>query len=300
MKVFYDGKLFDEKKVSVPILAHSLHYGDAAFEGIRAYKLANGKLGIFRLEEHAERLRRSVKILAAKEAWSKEEIKRAIVETVRANKEEGDLYIRPLFFVGAGTLGLANIEKCPFHRAVMTIKFPPLLGEKASKVMISGWRKISSESYPVMAKLASNYVNSIIATREAKAAGYDEALFLNVNGRVAEGSGENIFIVKGKQLITPPPSEDILEGITRNTVMELAKELGLDVIERPVGAGELFFADELFFTGTAAEVVGIGEVNGITIGNGDVGEITAKLKEKYKAVVKGEDPKHKNWITEVD
>ncbi len=300
MLVWYDGELKEYDEVSVPLLAHSLHYGDAAFEGIRGYKLENGNIGIFRLPEHSKRMEISIKILMGEKKLSAEEIADASVKTVRANKDLGDMYIRPIYYLAEGTLGLSNIGKCKPHFAVATIPFPPLLGDKPIRIHVSDWRKMPSQSVPVMAKLSTNYVNSILATREAQKAGYDESLFLNIHGRVAEGPGENFFIVKGKRVITPPPSEDILEGITRNTVMELARDLGYEVLERPISLAEVFFADEAFFTGTAAEVVPIKEVNGVSIGNGDAGEVTSKLRSLYKDVVRGKVEKYKHWITEVN
>ena len=296
--MWLNGSLVDEDKVSIHPLSHSLHYGDAAFEGIRAYEQHDGSLAIFRLKEHAKRMEMSVRVLMGKQALDSAEVERACIEVVRENKL-GDSYVRPIYFLGNGTIGLHNIDKNKQYFAVLTLPFPPYLGDKAIRVMISSYTKFPSTTLPSTAKLSANYMNSILATREAKSNGYDEALLLNIHHRIAEGPGENFFMVKGKRIYTPPISEDILEGITRASIMKIAKDMGYEVVERPIGVAELWLADEAFFTGTAAEVVGIAEISGRTIGNGSTGEITSALQSKFKEIVRGKDENYKDWLTPV-
>jgi len=285
--VWLDGSLLPYEEAKVELLTHTLHYATGVFEGIRFYKGERGR-AVFRLHEHVERLFRSAKLVSLPlPPFSVEEVERAILETVKeSGLEEG--YIRPLIFMGAETLGL-HLEKLKPHLAIIVLPFPSYLGEegkrKGVRVSIEGV-KTPSHILPQQAKANANYLAGSIASRRAKAKGYDEALLLNIHGRVAEGPGENIFIVKGEHLITPPVSEDVLEGITRNTVMELAEGEGFKVEERPISVGELYGADEAFFTGTAAEVVPIVEVDGVAIGSGSPGEITRRIQELYEDAVR--------------
>ncbi|MEM4296378.1 MAG: branched-chain amino acid transaminase [Candidatus Anstonellales archaeon] len=299
MLMWFNNKLIDEKDFSIHPLSHSLHYGDAAFEGLRAYNLGNKKTGIFRIREHANRLVYSSSVLMGKKVLTVEEVEKGIIETIRGNKIS-EAYIRPIFFLGNGTIGINNLDKNQRFFAVMALPFPPFLDKnKAIRVLISSYRKTPSICQPANAKISANYVNSILASREARISGYDEALLLNIHNRIAEGPGENIFIVKNEKLFTPPLDEDLLEGITRDSIIKLAEHMGIEVIEKPISIAELLNADEAFFTGTAAEVVGIGEVSGYKIGDGNIGGITKKLQSLYEKATKGKIKAFRHWVKEV-
>ncbi|RME78987.1 MAG: branched-chain amino acid transaminase [Methanobacteriota archaeon] len=298
MLVWINGEMKDEKEVEIHPLSHSLHYGDAAFEGIRAYEQKDGSVAIFRLKEHAERMVRSSEILMGTNVpFTAKDVEEACKAVIRENNHK-DAYIRPIFFLGNGTIGLNNIEKNKQYLAVMALPFPSYLGDKPIRVMISSYRKTPSVVQPSTAKLSANYVNSIFATREAKRAGYDEALLLNIHERVAEGPGENFFLVKKGKIYTPPVSEDILEGITRDTVITIARELGYEVIERTLGVSDIYGAEEAFFTGTAAEVTPIAEVSSFKFGDGSTGPITEKIRSSFKEAVRG-NTEHKEWLSKV-
>jgi branched-chain amino acid aminotransferase len=296
--VWFNDKIVDEKEVFIHPLSHSLHYGDAAFEGIRAYDLGNGYSGIFRLADHAKRLIYSSSVLMGSKVLYQEKVEKAVIQTLKANKIK-EAYIRPIFFLGNGTIGINNLSKNQQMFAVMAIPFPPFLDKnKPIKAMISSYRKIPSVSQPANAKLSANYVNSILASREARIAGYDEAILLNIHNRVAEGPGENIFIVKNGIIYTPPLEEDLLEGITRDSVIKIARAKGFEVIEKPISVSELISADEAFFTGTAAEVVSIGEISGYKISD-KIGKITKIIQELYEKATHGKLKGFEHWVTKV-
>ena len=297
MKVWINGELKEDSEVRIHPLTHSLHYGDAAFEGIRAYEQHDGSVAIFRLKEHAKRLEKSVEALMGKPMVSAEDVVRGSIEAVRANALK-DAYVRPIYFLGNGTIGLHNIDKNEQFLAVMAIPFPPYLGKEPIRVMVSSLRKTPSVSLPSTAKISANYVNSILATREAKQNGYDEALLLNIHQRIAEGPGENFFVVRDGEIITPPVSEDILAGITRDAVMKIARDMGYSVREEPLGVADLYTVDEAFFTGTAAEIVAIKQISNIRISEG-TGEITAKLQGAFENIVRGKDENYSDWLTPV-
>jgi len=298
MLIWLNGKIIDEKDFYISPLSPTLHYGTGVFEGIRAYEQRKNVAGIFRLKEHAKRLVYSSKILVGKKVLEEKEIEKAVIETLKANKVT-EAYIRPLFFLSGGQIGLENIEKSKPSLLVAVVNYPPFLDKKPIKVKISSYRKIPSICQPQNAKLSANYVNSILATREAKEAGYDEALLLNIHGKISEGAGENIFLVKDEIIYTPPVSEDLLEGITRNSVIKIADYLGIKVIEKPLSIADLFNADELFFTGTAAEIVPIGNVNGFVISE-KIGKITKKIMETFDKIKRGKIKDFSHWITEVE
>lgn len=298
-KIWVDGELVPWDDAKVHLLTHSLHYGLGAFEGIRCYKRADGKSYIFRLREHVDRLFDTCKMVLLQPRFTREQIMRACAETLKANSlEEG--YLRPVIFLGEGAMGIYAPNN-PVRASVIAWKWGAYLGEEALK---SGIRcKISSFARHhvnvslAKAKMMGQYTNSVLAKREAKLGGYDEAILLDPNGYVSEGSGENIFLVKKGQLLTPDLSSSILEGITRDTVITLAREMGLTIQEGRLTRDQLWLADEVFFTGTAAEITPVREVDNRPIGDGIVGPITKKLQAKFFDVVRGEDSGHLEWLT---
>jgi branched-chain amino acid aminotransferase len=300
-KIWVDGELVAWDDAHVHILTHSLHYGLGAFEGIRAYKRANGKSYIFRLRDHIDRLFDTCKMVLTPPKYSREEIMKACADTLKANNlEEG--YLRPMVFVGDGAMGIYAPNNAN-RTTIIAWKWGAYLGDEALKsgirVKISSFARHHINVGLAKAKMMGQYTNSILAKREAKFGGYDEAILLDPAGYVSEGSGENIFIVKKGVLITPDLSSSILEGITRDTVITLAREMGLEVKEGRITRDQLWLADECFFTGTAAELTPVREVDNRPIGEGKVGPITKKLQDKFFAVVRGSDDSHKEWLTPV-
>lgn len=298
-KVWVDGELVAWDEAHVHVLTHSLHYGLGAFEGIRAYKRANGKSYVFRLREHIDRLFDSCKMVLIQPKFTREQVMTACLETLRVNNlEEG--YLRPMVFVGDGAMGIYAPNN-PIRTTVIGWKWGAYLGEEALKsgirTKISSFARHHINVSLAKAKMMGQYTNSILAKREAKLGGYDEAILLDANGYVSEGSGENLFIVKKGVIHTPDLSSSILEGITRETVMTLAREMGLEVREGRITRDQLWLADECFLTGTAAEVTPVREVDNRAIGEGKVGPITKKIQEKYFDVVKGSDASHPDWFT---
>ncbi len=296
-KIWMDGRFVDWKDATVHVLAHTLHYGLGVFEGIRCYQGKRGS-AIFRLKEHVERLFASAHIVQIKIPFTPADIQQAIVETVKINGLS-ECYIRPIVFIGYGGMGL-YVEKNPIQVAIAAWPWGTYLGEEGVQ---SGIRaKISSLARHhvnislTRAKITGNYANSQLAKREIKNAGYDEAVLLDTDGYVAEGPGENIFISRHGVLKTTPLTS-ILEGITRNTVMELATELGIPVVQERFSRDDLYLADEAFFTGTAAEVTPIREVDGRSIGTGKPGPITQSLQRSFFDAVHGQTEKHINWLT---
>lgn len=298
MKIWLDGKLDDEANLQTSLTDHALHYGTSAFEGIRFYEGADGQSYIFKLPEHLERLEFSIRSLSIEPPYATDQMTEAIKNTIKVEGHKSG-YIRPLFFAGKSGLGL-NPEKsgAQVGAAVIVLPWGRYLEENVITVKIAKTRRINPEANDPRAKVGGIYVNSIRVNQEAISAGFNEALLLDGAGKVAEGSGENIFLVKDGALHTPSLG-NILPGITRATVMELARDMGLSVTERDITPEELKDADELFFTGTAAEVTPIGKLDEVTIGDGKEGPITAKLAKAYHEVVTGTDESHKNWLTPI-
>ncbi|MGO8998875.1 MAG: branched-chain amino acid transaminase [Polyangiaceae bacterium] len=300
-KIWMDGEMVAWDDAQVHILTHSLHYGVAAFEGIRAYKRANGQTYVFRLREHIDRLFDSCKLALLQPKPTREQISAACVETLRVNgMSEG--YLRPLIFLGDGAMGIYAPNN-PVRTSVICWKWGAYLGEEALKkgirCKISSFARHHINISLAKAKMTGQYTNSVLAKREAKFGGYDEAILLDSNGYVSEGSGENIFIVKKGVLQTPDLSSSILEGITRDTILQLAREEGIPVQEGRITRDQLWLADEAFFTGTAAEVTPIREVDDRQIGDGVAGTITRRLQERFFDVVRGNDTSHPEWLTKV-
>ncbi len=300
-KVWMDGELVNWDDANVHLLTHSLHYGVGAFEGIRAYQRTNGSVEVFRLNEHVDRLFDTCKLTLCPPKFTREQVKQACIDTLRANNmTEG--YLRPIVFIGDGAMGIYAPNN-PIRTAVIAWKWGAYLGDEALK---SGIRcKISSFARHhinvslAKAKMMGQYTNSVLAKREAKFGGYDEAIMLDVNGFVSEGTGENIFVVKKGVLHTPDLSSSILEGITRDTIMTIAREEGIAVHECRITREQLWLADEVFLTGTAAEVTPIREVDNRAIGEGTVGPITKRLQARFFDIVKGSDASHPEWLTKV-
>lgn len=298
-KIWMDGKLVDWQDAQIHVLTHSLHYGLAAFEGIRCYQGKSGS-AIFRLPDHVDRLFESAHIAMMAIPFDKKEITEAIVETVRANRLES-CYIRPLVFIGYGAMGVYPGDN-PIRVAIAAWKWGTYLGEEAlakgMRACVSSFTRHHVNVSMTRGKISGYYVNSILAKREAKANGYDEAVLLDPDGYVAEGTGENVFIVRRGRLITTPLTS-ILEGITRNTIMELARERNIPVVEERFTRDAMYVAEEMFVTGTAAELTPVREVDGRIIGAGKPGPITSSLQQAFFAVVRGEDRSHASWLTPV-
>jgi branched-chain amino acid aminotransferase len=300
-KIWLDGEMVAWDDAQVHILTHSLHYGLGAFEGIRAYKRANGKTSVFKLREHIDRLFDTCKMTLLVPKFTREQIMTACVETLKVNgMPEG--YLRPMIFLGEGAMGIYAPNN-PVRSTVVAWKWGAYLGEEALKTgircKISSFARHHINVSLAKAKMMGQYTNSVIAKREAKFGGYDEAIMLDANGFVSEGTGENIFIVKRGVLHTPDLSSSILEGITRDTVITLAREMGLEVNEGRITRDQLWLADECFLTGTAAEITPVREVDNRAIGEGIVGPVTKKLQERFFDVVKGSDTTHNEWLTPV-
>jgi len=296
MKIWFNKKFVPWEKAKFHILTHTLHYGGGVFEGIRSYETIDGKGAVFRLKDHIERFFKSAKSIHLKIPFSKKEIINGVLEIIKVNKLK-DSYIRPIAFWGEGTISLYP-RKNPVNVGIIAFPFGAYLGEKPIKVLISKYIRLHPRSVIPSAKVCGYYINSILATIEAHSKGYDEALLLDYRGFIAEGSGENIFIVKNKKFYTPKLG-NILPGITRDSVIKIAKDNGIKVIEKDLTLKELFNADEAFFTGTAAEIVPIGQVNNKLINQGKEGEITRFIRETFRNIVRGKIGKYKNWLTYV-
>jgi len=298
-KIWMDGKFVNWADASVHVLTHSLHYGLAAFEGIRCYKGRKGS-AIFRLPEHVDRLFGSAHIAMMQIPYEKKQVADAIVETVRVNRLEA-CYIRPLVYIGYGAMGLYPGEN-PIRMAIAAWQWGTYLGDEALtngiRAKVSSFTRHHVNVAMTRAKISGYYVNSILAKREVKADGYDEAILLDADGYVSEGSGENIFIVRNGQLKTTPLTS-ILEGITRNSVIQLARERGIPVVEERFTRDAMYVADEVFLTGTAAELAPVREIDGRRIGNGKPGPVTMDLQKTFFEIVRGEDSSHESWLTRV-
>jgi branched-chain amino acid aminotransferase len=296
--IWGNGELIPWREAKVHFLTHTLHYGMGVFEGVRAYETVNGP-AIFRLAEHTKRLFNSAKILGMAIPYSEEDLCDAQLQVVRENRHQA-AYIRPMCFYGSEAMGL-HCKSMPVQTMVACWKWGAYLGEgleKGVRVHTSTYTRNHINSVFCKAKASGNYINSLLAAQEAEKLGYDEALLLDHEGFVAEGSGENIFMVRDGKLYTPDTAS-ILEGITRDTIMQLARDLGYSVSEKRITRDELYIADEAFFTGTAAEVTPICEVDDRRIGNGQPGVITKVLQTRYFDIVHGRDEHYKKWLSYV-
>ncbi|MEA4858068.1 MAG: branched-chain amino acid transaminase [Solidesulfovibrio sp.] len=296
--IWMDGTLTPWDQANVHVLTHALHYGFAVFEGIRAYECVDGSSEVFRLKEHTERLFGSAKALGLTIPFAADQISAACVETLVANKMPAG-YIRPIVFVGSGGSMGVNPAGNPIRVAIAAWPWGAYLGaealEKGIRIRTSSYTRHHVNVMMTKAKAAGNYVNSVLAKTEALADGYDEALLLDPAGYVSEGSGENVFIVR-KGVIKTPPLTSILGGITRDSIITLARELGYEVVEQLFTRDEMYMADEAFFTGTAAELTPIRELDRRVIGEGHAGPVAKALQAAFFRVVKGEDPAHADWL----
>ena len=296
-RIWIDGKLVAFEDARVHVLTHALHYGIGVFEGIRAYRTADGRSAVFRLREHVQRLYDSAHIVLMEVPFPADELEAACVEVLRANKlAEG--YIRPLAFFGAGAMGVG--AQNPVQVIVAAWPWGAYLSEEGVKrgirAKISSFTRMHVNVQMVRAKISGQYVNSFLATREAALSGYEEAILLDTEGYVAEGAGENIFIVKHGVLQTPPLSSAVLAGITRDSVLKIARDLGVPVKEEKFTRDAMYLADELFMTGTAAEVTPVREVDNRRIGKGEPGPVTKRIQETFFRAVRGEEPRYREWL----
>jgi branched-chain amino acid aminotransferase len=297
-KIWLDGKLVNWDDARVHVLTHTLHYGVGVFEGIRAYKTADGRSAAFRLREHIQRLLDSAHILLMEIPFSLERLHEACLETLKVNRQaEG--YIRPIAFFGYGSMGVGSIN--PVQVAIATWPWGAYLSEeglrKGIRAKVSSFTRMHVNINMVRAKVSGQYVNSFLATREAALSGFDEAILLDTDGYVAEGAGENIYLVKDGTLFTPPLSSPVLSGITRDSVLRIARDQGIPVVEQKFTRDTMYLADELFMTGTAAEVTPVREVDHRKIGSGQPGPVTKKLQDTYFRAVHGEEARYREWLT---
>ena len=299
-KIWMDGQLVEWRDAKIHVLTHTLHYGCGAFEGVRAYNTVNGT-AIFRLQEHTERLMNSAKILRMKLPFTAEQLNQAQIDVVKANKLES-CYLRPLVWIGDKKLGVSP-KGNTIHAMVAAWAWGAYLGEEGLKrgirVKTSSYTRHHVNITMTQAKAVSNYTNSILANMEATDDGYDEALLLDSAGFVSEGAGENIFVIKNGVIYTPDLSAGALNGITRNTIFHIAKDLGLEIVQKRITRDEVYIADEAFFTGTAAEVTPIRELDRIEIGAGSRGPITEKIQNAFFDIVNGRNPQYAHWLTKV-
>ncbi|MDE1824421.1 MAG: branched-chain amino acid transaminase [Candidatus Micrarchaeota archaeon] len=295
-QMWLDGKFVDADNAKVNILTHSLQYGSGIFEGIRAYETANGT-AIFRLKDHVKRFYRTASVYMMDFRYTQTTLENAIVGVVKKNNY-GTSYIRPFAFYNDTQIGIETTGK-KVSIAIANVPFGKYFKDrnKGIRCAISPWQRINSTSVPPQAKASGNYINSILASTVAKRSGYDEAILADTRGYVAEGPGENIFIVEDNVLVTPSKASDILLGITRDSVIKIAENIGIEVEEREVHKEELYMCDEAFFTGTAAEVTPIVSIDSRKIGAGKPGPITTLLMNKYFDIVTGENKEFTNWLT---
>jgi branched-chain amino acid aminotransferase len=299
-KIWMDGQMVEWRDAKIHVLTHTLHYGCGAFEGVRAYNTQQGP-AIFRLQDHTDRLFNSAKILRMQIPFTKEQVNQAQLDVIKANNLESG-YLRPLVWLGSEKMGVSP-KGAKVHLMVAAWPWGAYLGEDGLKrgirVKTSSYTRHHVNITMTQAKAVSNYSNSILANMEATEDGYDEALLLDSAGFVSEGAGENIFVVKGGIIYTPDLSAGALNGITRNTVFAIAKDLGLEIVQKRITRDEIYISDEAFFTGTAAEVTPIRELDRIEIGHGSRGPITEKIQTAFFDIVNGRNPKYAEWLTKV-
>ena len=296
--IWFDGKFVKHSNAKIPVTTHAIHYGTSIFEGIRAYW--NGeKLNIFRLDEHITRFRNSGKFYDITLRFSNKEIKNAIINLCKKNKIKTSCYIRPFYFVGQYGINLHVTKKAPTHMAIFCFPFGDLFNKNGITTCISKWKKFNDSSTPTQAKMGGNYLNSILATQDAKKRKFDEAILLDKNNKVSEAPGENIFIVKNNTLITPPLSSSALDGITRKSILEFAKSMKVKTKIKEITKDELKKADEVFLTGTAAEITPVIKIESKKIGEGKVGNVTKQVMDTYAEIVMNNNKKFSKWLTNV-
>jgi len=300
-KVWMNGKLIPWKEANIPIASHVIHYGTSLFEGFRAYHTPKGSV-IFQLQAHTQRLYNSCKMYRMDIPYSQEEFNKAVIDTVKAN-DLRSCYIRPIVYRGYATLGVDPFP-CPVDCAILVWEWGKYLGDEALEngvdVRVSSWQRMAPNTFPALAKSGANYMNSQLIKMEALLEGYVEGIALNVRGHVSEGSGENIFLVLDGVVHTPPLSSSILPGITRSTVIQLLEDLDIPIVEDTIPREMLYIADEVFFTGSAAEITPIRSIDKISIGSGKRGPITEKLQVEFFAYINGERRDRHKWLTYID
>ena len=297
--VWFDGKYIQTEKATIPITTHAIHYGTSIFEGIRGY-WNKKELNIFRLDDHVKRFRKSGQFYNISLKFTDKQITNAIIGICKKNNLKKSCYIRPFYFVGNYGINLHVTEKAPTHMAIFTFPFGDLFDKNGISAGIVSWRKFSDNSTPTQAKMGGNYLNSIIATQEAKQNGFDEAILLDQKGNVSEAPGENIFLVRDGKLITPSQSSSALEGITQDSIIKLGKDLDLEVSQRTISQSELLLAEEIFLTGTAAEITPVTRINKKIVGNGKVGNITKKIMSEFTDIVMRQNKDYEHWLTGVN
>jgi len=297
-KIWFDGKLINWDDAKIHVLSHVIHYGSGAFEGLRLYKIKD-KSAVFRLKDHTKRLFETCKIYNMEIPYSEDEINQAIMDTIKANNLK-QAYIRPLVFRGMGALGL-NPYKCPVQVIIAAWDWGKYLGEEALEngisACVSSWKRIAPNTFPFLAKASGNYLNSQLIKMEAIRNNYDEGIALDIYGYIAEGSGENVFIIRNQRIITPPSSASILPGITRHTVFKIAAKLGYKVEAHRLPRESLYIADEVFLTGTAAEITPVTRIDNIPIKSGKRGPITKEIQDCFFGILSGEIADDHNWLT---
>ncbi len=300
--IWHNGQVVNWDDAKVHVLSHALHYGSSVFEGIRLYKTSNGPK-IFRLTDHIKRLFNSAKIYRMTIPYSESEIVDACKRITTENKLVNGAYIRPIAFRGYGEIGLAPKDDHNIDVSIAAWEWGTYLGDDALKdgveVCVSSWQRVAPNTIPTMAKAGGNYLSSTLISTEAKRLGFDEGIALSTDGKVSEGAGENLFLVKNDEILTPPASSGILTGITRDTVMNLSDKIGLTVKETEINRETLYLADEMFFTGTAAEITPIKSVDRIIVGNGKRGTITKKLQEEFFGLFSGKTADSHNWLESI-
>jgi branched-chain amino acid aminotransferase len=296
--IWHNGSLIPWDKAQIHVMSHVVHYGSSVFEGIRCYSQPNGA-GIFRLPEHMARLIDSAKIYRMPLAYTAEQLTAAVVDVVEANGI-APCYVRPVAFRGYGEIGV-NPLKSPVEVYIANFPWGKYVGGDAgADVCISSWNRLAPNTMPSLAKAGANYMNSQLIRMEAEVNGYSEGIALDVNGYLSEGSGENLFLVRGGVLYTTPLANSVLNGITRSSVLTLAKQLGIDVVEQALPREMLYICDEAFFTGTAAEVTHLRSVDRILVGDGNIGPVTKLLRDEFFGIVNGLKPDRHNWLTPVN
>jgi branched-chain amino acid aminotransferase len=300
-KIWMNGRLVDFADAKIHVLTHAIHYGSGLFEGIRCYNTRNQGPAIFRLDDHARRLFDSAKIYRMEIPFSVDEFKQACLDTVAANDFD-ECYLRPLVYRGFHSLGVFPAS-CPVDVVVAAWKWGKYLGSEAIEngvdVRVASWTRMAPNTFPALAKATANYMNSILIRQEAAIDGYSEGIALDVNGYVSEGSGENVFIIRDNKIMTPPLGASILAGITRASVLKIARELGFEVVETLIPREMLYVADEVFFSGTAAEVTPVRSVDRIPVGTGRRGPITERIQKEFFAYINGEIPDRYGWFAPV-
>jgi len=299
--IWMNGEMVPFNEANIHVLSHVVHYGSGVFEGMRAYTV-KGKAAIFRLDDHIKRLYEGIKVYRMEAPYTQEEYRKAVLDTLRANKLKS-AYIRPLYYRGMSSLGV-NPKPCPVDALVAAWEWGAYLGdeaiEKGIKAKVSSWTRSAPNTFPTMVKACGNYLSGQLIKMEALELGFDEGIALDVNGNLAEGSGENLFIVKDGVIYTTPISSSILCGITRDTVMKICNKFGYKVVEQTLPREFLYMADEVFFTGTAAELTGVTQVDHQVIGSGYVGEVTKRIQKEYFDIVNGRVTYDESWLTFVE